>query len=254
MIIAHISDTHIALDTPDADRRIADFERTIAQINADDPAPDAIFHTGDIVHNGRPDEYAEAARILAGARAPVYVIPGNKDDRAHLRAAFATHAYLRPDGGCIDYAIEDFPIRLIGVDTLCAGSNRGDFGPDRAERLVRLIDPDPARWTAVFTHHPPFEVMEGPDRLHFKTPQAMTRLADVLQQSGRVIAVFCGHVHRGVAGRVGPIPALIVPSIATTLRKGEYPARMTTRPVYHIHRFGPAGVFSTEARIVGAGA
>ena len=89
MIIAQISDTHIALDTPDADQRMRDFERTIADINALDPAPDVIFHTGDIVHNGRPDEYAEAVRILAKARAPVYVIPGNKDDRANLRAAFS---------------------------------------------------------------------------------------------------------------------------------------------------------------------
>ena len=60
MIIAQISDTHIALDTPDADQRIRDFERTIADINALDPAPDVIVHTGDIVHNGRQDEYAQA--------------------------------------------------------------------------------------------------------------------------------------------------------------------------------------------------
>ena len=75
MIIAQISDTHIALDTPDTDQRIRDFERAIADINALDPGPDVIVHTGDIVHNGRSDEYAEAVRILAEARAPVYVIP-----------------------------------------------------------------------------------------------------------------------------------------------------------------------------------
>ncbi len=70
MIIAQISDTHIALDTPDAERRLRDFERTIADINALDPAPDVIVHTGDIVHNGRPDEYAEAAaHPRQGARA-----------------------------------------------------------------------------------------------------------------------------------------------------------------------------------------
>jgi 3',5'-cyclic AMP phosphodiesterase CpdA len=47
MIIAQISDTHIALDTPDADRRIRDFALTVADINALDPAPDVIVHTGD---------------------------------------------------------------------------------------------------------------------------------------------------------------------------------------------------------------
>src|SRR5436853_6672453 len=40
MIIAQISDTHVALNTSDADQRIRDFELTIADINALDPAPD----------------------------------------------------------------------------------------------------------------------------------------------------------------------------------------------------------------------
>ena len=90
MIIAQISDTHVALNTRDADRRIRDFEVTIADINALDPAPDVIVHTGDIVHNGRQDEYAEAVAVLAKARAPVYVLAGNKDNRANLRNAFST--------------------------------------------------------------------------------------------------------------------------------------------------------------------
>ena len=38
MIIAQISDTHIALDTPDADQRIRDFALTVADINRLDPA------------------------------------------------------------------------------------------------------------------------------------------------------------------------------------------------------------------------
>ncbi|MEE8157653.1 MAG: metallophosphoesterase [Gammaproteobacteria bacterium] len=58
MIVAQISDTHIALDTPDADQRIQDFTSTIADINALEPQPDVIVHTGDIVYNGRQDEYA----------------------------------------------------------------------------------------------------------------------------------------------------------------------------------------------------
>ena len=49
MIIAQITDTHIALDTPDAEQRILDFERVIGDINALHPSPDVIVHTGDIV-------------------------------------------------------------------------------------------------------------------------------------------------------------------------------------------------------------
>ena len=253
MIIAQISDTHIALDTPDVDQRLRDFARTIADINALDPAPDVIVHTGDIVHNGRKDEYAEAVAILAKARAPVYVLAGNKDDRANLRAAFAAGGYLAPDSEFIDYAIEDYPVRLIAVDTLSSGSQKGDFCPERVRRLTDLIDAETAKPIAVFAHHPPFEVTVGPDRLHFETPEMMARLRQVLQHSGRVAAVFSGHVHRGTAGDVGNIPAAVMPSIATTLRKGEYPASMKMRPVYYVHRFDPAWGFATEARIVGPG-
>jgi 3',5'-cyclic-AMP phosphodiesterase len=253
MIIAQISDTHIALDTPDADQRLRDFERTIADINALDSAPDVIVHTGDIVHNGRQDEYAEAVRILAKARAPVYVLAGNKDERMNLRAAFAPFGYLAPDSGFIDFTVEGYPVRLIAVDTLSSGSNKGDFCPERARRLIDLIDTETTKPIAVFAHHPPFEVPVGPDPINFETPEMMARLRQTLQHSGRVAAVFSGHVHRGVAGHVGSIPATVMPSTATTLRKGEYPAHMKMRPVYHIHRFDPVWGFATEARIVGPG-
>ncbi|MGB6507678.1 MAG: metallophosphoesterase [Xanthobacteraceae bacterium] len=251
MIIAQISDTHIALDTSDADRRISDFERTIADINALDPAPDVIVHTGDIAHNGRLDEYAQAAAILAKARRPVYVLAGNKDDRANLRAAFAAGGYLDPDSGFIDYAIEDLPVRLIAVDTLNTHSNKGDFCAARAERLTAMIDAEVTKPIAVFAHHPPFEVPVGPERINFETPEMMQRLRQAVQHSKRVVAVISGHVHRGTAGCVGSIPATVMPSVATTLRKGEYPTHAKTCPVYHIHRFDPVWGFAVESRIVG---
>lgn len=220
MIIAQISDTHIALDTLDADRRLSDFARTIAHINELDPQPDVIVHTGDVVHNGRPDEYVRAKAVLAEARAPVYVLVGNKDDRANLRDAFSAPGYLPPDPAFIQYAIDAFPIRLLALDTLSA-SSKGDFCAERARHLIEMIDANPAKPIAVFAHHPPFEVLVGPDRIHFEDSAAMERLRAALQHSGRVVGVFCGHVHRPTTGYVGHIPATVVTSIATTLRKGE---------------------------------
>ena len=251
MIIAQISDTHIALDTPDADQRIRDFELTVADINALDPAPDVIVHTGDIVHNGRQDEYAQAVATLAKARAPVYVLAGNKDDRATLREAFGGRGYLSSASDFVEYAIEDYPVRLIVLDTLSSNSNKGDFCRERVGNLVDMIDAETTKPIAVFTHHPPFEVTVGPDLLHFETPDVMSALRQALQHSGRVVAVFSGHVHRAAAGHIGRIPATVMPCIATPLRRGEYPAQMERRPVYHVHRFDPAWGFTTETRIAG---
>jgi 3',5'-cyclic-AMP phosphodiesterase len=188
------------------------------------------------------------------ARAPVYVLAGNKDSRPQLREAFSSSGYLAPDSDFIEYAIDDYPVRLIALDTLSATSNKGDFCSERIRHLIDMIDAKTAKPIAVFTHHPPFQVMVGPDPLHFETPQAMSRLGRALQHSGRIIAIFSGHVHRAAAGHVGSIPATVVPCIATTLRRGEYPAHMKMRPVYQVHRFDPIWGFVTETRIVGAGA
>jgi Icc protein len=253
MIIAQISDTHIALNTLDAEQRIWDFKLTVADINALDPPPDVIVHTGDLVHNGRQDEYAQVLAILAQARAPVYVLAGNKDNRVGLREAFSAFGYLAPDSDFIEYRIEDYPVRLIVLDTLSSCSNKGDFCPERVRRLIDLIDAETTKPIAVFTHHPPFEVTVGPDPLHFETAEIMSRLRRALQHSGRIIAIFSGHVHRAAAGHVASIPAIVMPCTATTLRKGEYPAQMRRRPVYLVHRFDPIWGFTTETRIVGTG-
>jgi Icc protein len=250
MIIAQISDTHLALDTPDANQRIRDFALTVADINALDPAPDVIVHTGDIVHNGRQDEYAQAVATLAKARAPVYVLGGNRDNRANLCAAFSACGYLAPDSDFIDYAINDYPVRLIALDTLSSGSNKGEFCLERVRRLIDLIDAETTKPIAVFTHHPPFEVLVGPERLHFETMETVSRLRRALQHSGRVVAVFSGHVHRAATGYVGKISATVVQCIATTLRKGEYPPHMRRCPVYQVHRFDPVWGFASETRIV----
>ena len=252
MIIAQISDTHIARSVPDAEQRAADLARTIADINALNPAPDAIIHTGDVTHGGRREDCELAAALLRQAHAPVYVAPGNRDDRENLRRAFSPWACRAAQTGFLTYAVDDFPVRLIAVDTVTSDSNKGDFCPERVQRLVDLIDAERTKPIAAFMHHPPFVVGVGPDPLNFVTPEGMARLQRALRHSGRVTAVFCGHVHRSTGGRIGEISAMATPCTATGLRKGDYPARMRDQPVYHLHRFDPAHGFGTEARIVAA--
>lgn len=250
MIIAQISDSHLALDTPDTDRRIGDFEATIEHINRLDPAPDLIIHTGDIVQNGRVDEYQRAAEILSMAQAPVYVMVGNKDDRTHLRSSLPPTLYANQNGAFIAYCLEEFSVRLVVLDTLNPGSNKGDFCQQRLADLENVLEADTQKPTAIFAHHPPFRVLEGPDPIHFESEEIMQRLRQSLQRFPNVTNLFCGHVHRGVAGTVGDIPCLVMPCIATTLRRGDYPPELTSCPIYHLHRYEPEWGFTTELQIV----
>ena len=249
MIIAQISDTHIALDTQDADQRLSDLALTVADINELDPLPDAIVHTGDVVHNGRQDEYALAAAVLAKARVPVYVLAGNKDNRSNLRDAFSGGGYLQRDFDFIQYAVDCYSVRLIVLDTQSRG-NKGDFCGERLRHLTDLLDADTTKPIAIFTHHPPFEVTEGPDAVHFEDLQIMARLRSELHRTGRVVAIFSGHVHRAVSGDVSGISTMVVPAIATTLRHGRYPAHLLSRPVYQLHRFDPIWGFASQTRII----
>ena len=112
------------------------------------------------------------------------MLAGNKDHRTNLRAAFAGGGYLDPDSSFIDYAVEDYPVRLIAVDTLNTRSNKGDFCSERAERLVHMIDAETTKPIAVFAHHPPFEVAVGPDPVNFETPEMMQRLREAAAALG----------------------------------------------------------------------
>jgi hypothetical protein len=116
-----------------------------------------------------------------------------------------------------------------------------------------MIAADGSKPVAVFTHHPPFMVPVGPDPLNFETPEALERLRAALTHSPGVVGVFSGHVHRPAEGSVGHIPAIVVPCIATPLRKGPYPPAAKGNPLYFVHRFDGAR-FETEVRIVGQGA
>jgi Icc protein len=251
MIIAQISDTHVSHDTADKNRRLEDFERTLDDINALEVQPDVIVHTGDITHDGLPDEYSTALEILSRASSEVFVLAGNRDNRKNLRQAFSSRGYLKADSEFIEYAINDFPIKLVMLDTLSSNSNKGDFCLKRAETLEHLAKTENAKPVVVFAHHPPFKAMECPSPFQFETRESMLRMRDALGGINGLVAILCGHVHRFEKGEVSGTPALAMPSTATTLRKGIYPEKMQARPVYQLHRFDPVFGFTTETRIVG---
>src|SRR5207237_9481603 len=120
-----------------------------------DPLPDVTGITGDLVDRGEPAEYDHLRHLLAPLRMPVYIIPGNHDAREPLRAAFGADGYLSGDG-FIQYAIEDYPLRLVALDTLVAGKHHGELCAERLDWLDHALAAAPDRPTIVMMHHPPF--------------------------------------------------------------------------------------------------
>ena len=130
MLVAQITDTHITIpskllmgvvDTASA------LERAVSALNSLDPVPDATVLTGDLVESGEPEEYAHLRTLLSPLCMPVFAIPGNHDAREPMREAFVGDGYL-PRQGFLNYVIEDYPLRIIGLDTLVPGEGGGFLG------------------------------------------------------------------------------------------------------------------------------
>lgn len=248
MIIAQISDSHIDPAHDSGPARLGDLEACVDDINALDPAPDLVIHTGDMAHNGDGEKYRLALGILKKLKKPLFICAGNRDERSLLAAQFASGHRLMPDAPYVQYAVDDFPVRLIALDTLSAQSNQGDFCPERADNLRRILATDVLKPTVVFMHHPPFEITESKYPRQYEQWESAERLAGVLKDNSQVVRGFCGHSHRHATGTVAGIPFSTAPSVARDLRLGDFAPDMSDFPVYHLHTFDGKSAFRTEIR------
>jgi Icc protein len=94
--------------------------------------------------------------MLAPLTMPVYLIPGNHEDRRALVAEFPDHSYLPRDGGFLQYVVERYPVRLVALDTIVPGKGGGLMCGERLQWLDARLREAPARPTMIFMHHPPF--------------------------------------------------------------------------------------------------
>jgi len=153
MLIAHITDTHITVpgtllmgivDTASV------LERAVETVNRLDPSPDVAVLTGDLVETGAPEEYAYLRALLAPLRMPVFAIPGNHDAREPMRETFIGDGYL-PRQGFLNYAVENYPLRIVALDTLVPGEGGGALCADRLRWLERILSAAPDRPSASLT-------------------------------------------------------------------------------------------------------
>jgi Icc protein len=218
MLIAQITDTHIS--TPgsrnDRDFRTAEhLERAVAHLNALTPRPDVVLATGDLVEHGRIEEYERLRELLQPLAIPVYLIPGNHDDRHHLPRVFDHHRYLPRDGGFIQYAVDAWPVRLVALDTLIPGESGGRLCAERLQWLDAQLTAAPDRVTVVLMHHPPF--MTGMKKMDEMGLDGIEALAAVIRQHPQVERIVCGHLHRPIVRRFAGTVACTGPATAHQL-------------------------------------
>jgi len=225
MLIAQITDLHVSTPGSVTDRhfRTAEhLERAVAHLNGLTPRPDVVLATGDLVERGEPEEYARLRAILDGLAMPLYVIPGNHDAREPLARAFGAGGYLPRDGSFLHYAVEDWPVRLIALDTLVPGTSGGHLGAERLAWLDARLGEGRARPTVVFMHHPPF--VTGMRAMDAMGLEGKAELAEVIGRHPQVEGVLCGHVHRPMTRRFAGTVATTCPATAHQLALDLAPA------------------------------
>lgn len=253
MIIAQITDTHIREKGQMAVVETAGFlARAVEHLRGLHPRPDVVLATGDLVDAGRPEEYRHLRELLAPLPMPIYLIPGNHDDRQALAHEFADHGYL-PRAGFLQYVVEDYPLRLIALDTLIPGKGGGLLCEERLGWLAARLAEAPRRPTMIFMHHPPFITgILGMDALGLTGAEAM---AEIVRRHPQVERVVCGHVHRPIQVRWGGTVASTAPSTAhqiwLDLRGGSRLAFVMEPPACHIHAWWPDTGLITHTSYIG---
>jgi len=244
MIIAQISDIHIAgwgKKTYNIAPMAENLKRSVDHINARIPKPDVVIVTGDIAMGGLEEEVERAARILDKLQMPYYVVPGNHDDRATLWSVMGGKGCPSMVDGFINFVVDDYDVRLIGIDSTTPGNPGGEICDQRQAWLNEQLAQNSEKPTAIFMHHPPVKcgVLET-DEDGFK---GVDRLASIIDKYTNIERIICGHIHlqanvrwHGTVVSTAPSTGMELVLDLTMKRESEF---LLEAPGYQLHFWTP---------------
>ncbi len=224
-LIAQISDPHIRLDEEDADAR-ATLAAAVREVARLDPAPDAVLLTGDLTNTGDPAEYAVVRELLEPLAMPVHPLPGNHDEPAALRAAFADHPDVAATTGAVHYGVDIGDLHVLVLDTWAPGTDAGTLDAGQLEWLDGALAGvgNPER-TLIAMHHPPIAIGIGALDTIGVDPESLAAFAEILHRRGGVARIVAGHVHRSVTGTFAGCPVFAAVERGVPVRARSSPRK-----------------------------
>jgi 3',5'-cyclic AMP phosphodiesterase CpdA len=249
MLVAQLSDLHVkpqgtlAYGVVETNPFVA---RAFQAVAALDPVPDVVILSGDLTDGGLDEEYDILADLIRRhLQMPVYLIPGNHDRREGIKARLG-HLPLGDDPVFIHYVVDDFPLRLVMLDSIVPEQGHGEFCAARLAYLDRVLSAAPSKPTLVVLHHPPVLIgIAHMDTVSLRNPEA---LEAIIQRHPQVERILCGHAHRPIIARFGGSLVQVAPSVAHQVSldlRPDGPATFNLEPpAYLLHHWRP------EARLV----
>ena len=258
-LIAQLSDPHIREPGRLAYGRVdtaAYLARAVAALGALPQQPDAVLITGDLVDFGRRAEYEHLARLLAPIAAPIYLLPGNHDDPAMLRACFPTHAYMAEPvaGRFAQYATRIGDLRLIALDTTVPRASHGELCDTRLDWLEQALEAAAGEPAIIAMHHPPFATLIGHmDAIGLRS--GGERLRQIVARHPNVERIVCGHLHRAIDVRFAGTIASTCPApahqVCLDLSPQAASAFAMEPPGFRLHAWAPGTGVVTHLAAIG---
>ncbi|MGN6201891.1 MAG: phosphodiesterase [Solirubrobacterales bacterium] len=208
VLLAQLSDLHIGANWEGVDPQPR-LEEVIEAVRTLPNPVDAVVVSGDLTADGGEEDSLLARQLLDRLEVPVHVLPGNHDLRGSLRAAFD----LPGEGDApIDYSVEVGGLRLVVLDSIVPGQDRGAFDPAQLRWLDQELGKEPERPTLLAMHHPPLTTgLPEWDAINLSRSEREA-LAEVVARHPQLRAIAGGHLHRIVTAALAGCPVLSAPS------------------------------------------
>ncbi len=188
----------------------------------DSVRPDLVINLGDVLedqdHATDRENYATFTRLLAQLRAPVLHVAGNHDTinltQADLRQLWGHTGdlfYSRVIGGVHFAVLHTIEIKDVAVRL-----------PEEQFSWLEADLSSAAHPVVVLMHHPASEMVLTGNRWFEKAPHICRlaerrRLRELIEASGKVSAVFNGHVHWNHFDVISGIPYVTLQSLTENL-------------------------------------
>jgi 3',5'-cyclic-AMP phosphodiesterase len=255
-LLLQLSDLHIREPGKLAYGRIETapyLQRAIDSILQLAQQPTAVVISGDLTDFGRAAEYDHLRELLKPLPMPVYLMPGNHDDRAQLRACFKDHPYLGSEG-FVQFSVEVGALQLIALDTVRPNESSGSLCAERLQWLHDALEKNRHRPVVIAMHHPPFQTLIGHmDEIGLL--HGATELELLVAQYPNIERVICGHLHRSIQVRFGGSIASTAPSPAHQVcldLSPQAPSAWTLEPPgFALHALPASGPLVTHTVAVG---